>query len=206
MKRIKFLFLIMTVFALSACDKETDQNEQKKNEPTIITTDEQALDVAKAFWQLLAKVDEAIPAGYKYTAYPFSGAAYVDSMIVQGRKVNYEDYTLTELDMCYIQRGTYSGYVFRGFCKYTEKNYHYNSNYKRICQLDKYYDNEGNLYGLHVTGGIHNIDDIITITGSKDNYFDKSRNTDRIPAYFTVTNSRGDVFNVEQTVQLYRQY
>ena len=205
MKKISVLFLAMALLALTACDdKEKEELKEEIKKTTIITNEEQALDVAKAFWQFLAKVDEAIPSGYNYTAHPIVGAnAYVDSMYIWGKKVDYEDYTLTQLDLCYIQRGTYSGYVFRGCCKYTEKNYHYKPNYKRICELDKYYDPDGTLYAIQVTGGAYNIDDIITITGKKDNYFDKSRNTDRIPAYFTVTNSQGEVFNVEQKVVLY---
>lgn len=205
MKRFYYLFLIMTVFALPACDKEKDEIEDNKPKTTIITTDEQALDVAMAIWNLMAKADEAVSEGYTYNGYQVTGTSYIDSMMVWGKKVrdNSTNCTITQFDCCYFQKAHYGGYTFKGACKYKEHNYHFQSNYKRICELDKYIDDEGQVYGFEVKGGVYNIDDLITITGSKDNNFSSKRNTDRIPAYFTIVNSAGDVFNVQKEVQIY---
>ena len=205
MKRFYYLFLIMTVFALPACDKEKDEIEDNKPKTTIITTDEQALDVAMAIWNLMAKADEAVSEGYTYNGYQVTGTSYIDSMMVWGKKVrdNSTNCTITQFDCCYFQKAHYGGYTFKGACKYKEHNYHFQSNYKRICELDKYIDADGQVYGFEVKGGVYNIDDLITITGSKDNNYSSKRNTDRIPAYFTIVNSAGDVFNVQKEVQIY---
>lgn len=205
MKKIQFGLLIMALFALPACDDEKDEVSEKKDAPTIISNEEQALDVAMAIWNLMAQADQAVSEGYTYNGYQVTGTAYIDSMMVWGKKVrdNSTNCTITQFDICYFQKAHYGGYTFKGACKYKEHNYHFQPNYKRICQLDKYVGDDGQVYGIEVKGGVYNIDDLITITGAKDNNFSSKRNTDRIPAYFTIVNSAGDVFNVQKEVVLY---
>ena len=202
-----FILALASLCVFSACDKDDDDNVKKEpiKKTTVITTDEQALDVAMAIWNLMAKADEAVSEGYTYTGYQVTGASYIDSMMVWGKKVrdNSTNCTITQFDCCYFQKANYGGYTFKGACTYKEHNYHYQSNYKRICQLDKYVDQTGQVYGFEVKGGVYNIDDLITITGSKDNNYSSKRNTDRIPAYFTIVNSLGTVFNVQKEVQTY---
>lgn len=193
-KKYWYALLLLVMCTLSACKKEDDVVAEKK--PTGITTVEQAESVARCLWQMVSRLNDIIDTGYEYTNKTFT-ENYFGEFSVWGKKYNSGDCTVSELQYCWLKDVSYMGYTFSGALQYYEKNYHYNKNYKRICEVWSGYDENSDLeYGVAIKSESDNIEDFIYFSGKKDNYIDKKYNCDRTPAVFTIVNSQGEAFEV----------
>lgn len=196
MKKISFVLALSAVFMFVSCDKDDPDEGKKDPQPTKIVTVEQAESVARNLWMLVNRINENIDDGYEYTRMTIN-APNLGEFVVTGKKYNEDNCTITSLSECVLNNVEYSGYTFNGSFQYQEKNYHYNSNYKRICKLWSSVDESAGVYmGIEVKGGTYNVDDFIYVGAEKNNYVDKRYNCDRTPADFTIITSAGDKFTL----------
>lgn len=196
MKKLPFILTLAVAFMFASCDKDDSENENKDPQPTPIVNVDQAESVARNLWQLVSNINDNIDIGYEYTRVTIT-APNLGEFVVTGKKYNEDNCTITSLSECVLNNVEYSGYTFNGSFQYLEKNFHYNSNYKRICKLWSSVDDGAGVYmGIEVKGGTYNVDDFIYVGAEKNNYVDKRYNCDRTPADFTIITSAGDKFTL----------
>lgn len=196
MKKLPFILTLAVAFMFASCDKDDSENENKDPQPTPIVNVDQAESVARNLWQLVSNINDNIDTGYEYTRVTIT-APNLGEFVVTGKKYNEDNCTITSLSECVLNNVEYSGYTFNGSFQYIEKNFHYDRNYKRICQLWSAEDEGVGVYmGIEVKGGMYNVDDFIYVSAEKNNYLDKKYNCDRTPADFTIVTSNGDVFTL----------
>ena len=197
MKKISFVLALSAVFMFVSCDKDDSENEKKDPQPTKIVTVEQAESVARNLWQLISNINDNIDDGYEYSRKTINAPNLGEFVITGVKYTDQDNCTITALSECVLNNVEYSGYTFNGSFQYQEKNYHYNSNYKRICKLWSSVDESAGVYmGIEVKGGMYNVDDFIYVGAEKNNYVDKRYNCDRTPADFTIITSAGDKFTL----------
>lgn len=197
MKRLPFILTLAFAFLFASCDKDDSENENKDPQPTKIVNVDQAESVARNLWQLISNINDNIDDGYEYTRVTIDAPNLGEFVITGVKYTDQDNCTITSLSECVLNNVEYSGYTFNGSFQYLEKNFHYNSNYKRICKLWSSVDDGAGVYmGIEVKGGTYNVDDFIYVGAEKNNYVDKRYNCDRTPADFTIITSDGDEFRL----------
>ena len=131
MKRLPFILTLAFAFLFASCDKDDSENENKDPQPTKIVNVDQAESVARNLWQLISNINDNIDDGYEYTRVTIDAPNLGEFVITGVKYTDQDNCTITSLSECVLNNVEYSGYTFNGSFQYLEKNFHYNSNYKR---------------------------------------------------------------------------